>query len=70
MLGTLRRAFATADALGRINDRHIVDHVNRIVLTGPLAHPACDAGGLADHHCRLAKVLVGALNEHLLRNRL
>lgn len=70
MLRTLRRALAAADALRRINHCHIVHDMDRIMLAGSLTHPACNAGGLADCHRCLAKILVGALNENLLRNRL
>ena len=63
MLRALLGALAAADTLRRIDVGEVVRHMNRVMLAGPLAHPARDAGRLADCHGSLAHILVGALHD-------
>ena len=70
MLRALLCAVTAVYALLRINVCQVVSHMHRIMLAGPLAHPAADAGSFADCHCGPSIILVGALDDHELLGRL
>lgn len=70
VLRALLCAVTAVHALLRINVCQVVSHMHRIMLAGPLAHPAADAGSLADCHRGPCIVLVGTLDDHELLCRL